>query len=98
MAWYLIHLITHLLWDSRCFSRLAPDDKTLELVLLRQQLLILRRHHSRGPVISRGEKFILLTLIEQMLHRANLRRMPLEQMLYCRVTSTAEIGQAHRGR
>ncbi len=81
MAWYLIHLIAHLLWDSLRFSRLAPDEKTIELLLLRQQLLILRRHQSRGPVISRGEKFILLTLIEPMLRRTGLQKTRLEQML-----------------
>jgi putative transposase len=81
MVWYLIHLISHLLWDSLRFTPLAPDEKTMELLLLRQQLLILRRHQPRGPIIAHSEKFILLTLIEQLLHRADLRKTPLGQML-----------------
>ena len=41
MIWYLIYLIVRLFWDGLRFSRLAPDDKTLELLLLCQQVLIL---------------------------------------------------------
>lgn len=40
------------------FSRLAPDDKTVELLLLRQQLLIVRHHQKRGPTITRTEKLL----------------------------------------
>jgi hypothetical protein len=34
MVWHFIYLVVHLLWDSLRFSRLAPDDKTIELLLL----------------------------------------------------------------
>ena len=61
MIWFLIRQVASLLWDGLRFSRLSPDSKTLELLLLRQQLLILRRHQKRGPSITHGEKFILLT-------------------------------------
>jgi len=40
---------------------MSADDKTIEVLLLRQQVLILRRHQKRGPSISQGEKFILIT-------------------------------------
>jgi hypothetical protein len=81
MIWYLIHLIVNLFWDSLRFSRLSPDDKTLELLLLRQQLLILRRHQPRGPTITRSEKFVLLALIEQFQHVAVLQKSQLEQLI-----------------
>jgi hypothetical protein len=55
MSWHFIYLVVHLLWDCFRFSRLAPDDNTLELLLLRQQRLILRRHQKRGPTITRTE-------------------------------------------
>jgi hypothetical protein len=55
-----IYLVVHLLWDSLHFSRLAPDDKTVELLLLRQQLLIVRRHQKRGLAISRTEKLLVV--------------------------------------
>ena len=74
MIWYLIHQVTSLLWDSLRFSRLSPDAKTLELLLLRQQLLIVRRHQKRGRSITHCEKFILLTLIEQIRRLANLQQ------------------------
>lgn len=40
MIWHFVHLVVYLLWDSLRFSRLAPDDKTIELLLLRAQLRI----------------------------------------------------------
>ncbi len=81
MIWYLFHLIVTLLWDSLRFSHLSPDDKTLELLLLRQQLLIVRRHQKRGPTITRSEKLMLLTLVEQFRHFALLPNAQLEQLL-----------------
>ena len=81
MIWHFVYLVVHLLWDSLRFSRLSPDAKTLELLLLRQQLLILRRHQKRGPAITHSEKFVLLTLIEQIRRFANLRQGHLEQLI-----------------
>lgn len=81
MIWHLIHLVVTLLWDSLRFSRLSPDDKTIELLLLRQQLLILRRHQKRGPTITRSEKLVLMTLVEQLHLFADLQKAQLEQVI-----------------
>lgn len=81
MIWHFIYLVVHLLWDSLRFSRLAPDDKTLELLLLRQQLLMVRRHQKRGPTITRTEKLLLLTLIEQLRPIVELPKAQLEQLI-----------------
>ena len=81
MIWHLIHLVVTLVWDCLRFSRLSPDDKTLELLLLRQQILILRRHQKRGPSIMRSEKLILLTLVEHFRDFANLQKAQLEQLI-----------------
>ena len=81
MIWYLVHLTVSLFWDSLRFSRLSPDDKTLELLLLSQQVLILRRHQKRGPTVTRSEKLILLTLIDQLRHFADLQKAQLEQVI-----------------
>jgi hypothetical protein len=81
MIWHFIYLVAHLLWDSFRFNRLAPDDKTLELLLLRQQILILRRHQKRGPTITRTEKLLLLTLIEQFRPIIELPKAQLEQLV-----------------
>jgi transposase InsO family protein len=80
MVWHFIYLVVHLLWDSFRFSRLSPDDKTLELLLLRQQLLILRRHQKRGPIISPTEKLMLLTLIERFRPIIEQQKAQLEQL------------------
>ena len=81
MIWYLVHLVVSLFWDTLRFSRLSPDDKTLELLLLRQQVLILRRHQIRGPSVTRSEKLILLTLVAQFRHFADLQRVHLGQLI-----------------
>ncbi|MBK8022632.1 MAG: transposase [Chloroflexi bacterium] len=81
MIWHFVYLVVHLLWDSLRFSRLAPDDKTIELVLLRQQLLIVRRHQKRGPTITHPEKLLLLTLVEQLRPFLELPKAQLEQLV-----------------
>ena len=81
MIWYLVLLVASLFWDSLRFSHLSPDDKTLELLLLRQQVLILRRHQKRGPPVTRSEKLILLTLVAQFRPFADLRKVHLGQLI-----------------
>jgi hypothetical protein len=81
MIWHLMQLIITLLWDCLRFSRLSPDTKTIELLLLRQQLLILRRHQKRGPSLTRSEKLILLTLVEQFQDFAALPKAQLQQLV-----------------
>ena len=44
MVWYIIHVVVTLLWDGVRLSRMSADDETIEVLLLRQQALILRRH------------------------------------------------------
>ncbi len=73
MIWHLIHLVVTLLWDSLRFSRLSPDNKTIELLLLRQQ--------KRGPTITCSEKLVLLTLVEQLHQFADLQKGQLEQLI-----------------
>jgi hypothetical protein len=64
MVWSVVHRVVTLFWDTLRYSRLSPDDKTLELLLLRQQILILRRHRRRVPDLTRSKKFILESLLD----------------------------------
>ena len=81
MVWYILHVVVTLLWDGLRLSRLSADDKTIEVLLLRQQLLILRRHQKRGPSISQGEKFILLSLLELMYRLGRAQQARLAQLV-----------------
>jgi putative transposase len=81
MLSYLIHLILTLFWDFIRQSRLSPDEKTLEILVLRQQLLIVRRHQKRGPTITCGEKLMLLTLVEQLGSIRKAGKARLEQLI-----------------
>ena len=81
MMWYVIHVVLTLRWDGVRLSRMSADDKTIEVLLLRQQLLILRRHQKRGPSISQGEKFILITLVEGVCRFGHAPKARLEQLV-----------------
>jgi putative transposase len=81
MVWYFLYGLVSLLWDALRLSRLSPDDKTLELLVLRQQLLILRRHQKRGPAITFSEKFILLTLVDRLCGLGGAGKARLEQLI-----------------
>jgi hypothetical protein len=80
MVWSVVHRVITLFWDTLRYSCLSPDDKTLELLLLRQQILMLRRHKKRGPHLAHSEKFILVTLVEQLHHRAKLKKTHLAHL------------------
>ncbi len=80
MVWYIIHAVVTLLWDSIRLSGMSVDDKTIEVLVLRQQLLIMRWHQKHGPSISQGEKFILLTLLEPIFRFGHSQKARLEQL------------------
>jgi hypothetical protein len=73
--------VVTLLWYIIRLSRLLTDEKTLELLAVRQQLLIVRRHQKRGPSIIRPEKLILLTLVDQLCGIRKAGKAWLEQLL-----------------
>ena len=81
MIWYIIHAALTLLWDRVRLSRMSADDKSIEVLLLRQQLLIMRRHQKRGPSISQGEKFILITLLESVRCFGHAQKARLEPLV-----------------
>ncbi len=66
MLWFIItHLLSTFL---NCVSicRLSPDEKDLEILLLRQQLDIYERKLSRPPRIARIEKLTLAVLTNKL--------------------------------
>jgi transposase InsO family protein len=66
MFWQVVYQIVGLVVAGlRCMS-LTPDEKDLEILLLRQQLMIVRRKQKRGPTISRLEKLLLMTLVDRI--------------------------------
>ena len=81
MIWHMIHAAVTLLWDSIRLSKMTVDDKTIEVLLLRQQLLILRRHQKRGPSISQGEKLMLISLVEWVCRYEQSQKARLEQLV-----------------
>ena len=81
MVWYIIHVVATLLWDGVRLSRLSADDKTIEVLVLRQQVLMLRRHQKRGPSISQGEKLILITLAEHVCRFGRAQKGQLKRLV-----------------
>jgi hypothetical protein len=73
LVWSVVHRVVTLCWDTLRYSCLSPDDKTLELLLL--------RHQKRGPHLAHSEKFILVTLVEQLHHRVKLQKAYLAHLV-----------------
>ncbi len=74
MVWYFVYVLATLVWDAFRLSRLSPDDKTLEL-------LVLRRHQKREPSISFCEKLILLSLLDRLCNIGKTGKAQLEQLI-----------------
>ena len=74
MVWHIIHVVVNLFWNAVRLSRMTPDDKTLEI-------LVLRRQQRRGPRTAPREKFILITLLEQLQRISHSQKAYLEQLV-----------------
>jgi putative transposase len=66
MAWHVISVWTSMIFDIFRLVRMPPDEKDVEILLLRQQLMIVRRKQNRGPNINRLEKVMLLALCNRL--------------------------------
>jgi hypothetical protein len=62
MIFRLILFVWGFVLDLAAVSRLAEDEKDLEILLLRQQLRIVERKQPRGPRIPRWQKVPLAAL------------------------------------
>ncbi len=66
MLYLLLAQIVSLLFDLFFSTRRSQPDKDLEILLLRQQLRIMQRHHPQAPRVSRWEKFVLAVLASKL--------------------------------
>lgn len=76
----LMHVWSFVL-DLASISRLASDEKDLEILLLRQQLRIVERKQQRGPHIPRWEKIPLAVLSQRLKKQGALTREMLQTSL-----------------
>jgi putative transposase len=67
--------------DLARVSRLAAEEKDIEILLLRQQLRIVERRQQRGPHIPRWEKVPLAVLTQRLKSQAGLTREKLQASL-----------------
>ena len=74
--WIMTHGIQFML-DMLSVVRLSDDDKDIEIMLLRQQLRIVTRHHDRGPNIPSWEKMTLAILAHRLKQASNTSRTKL---------------------
>ena len=63
-----------------CLLRMTPSEKDLEILFLKQQLLVVRRRQKRCPRLGRWEKFILISLWEQIHSRYQMQKVGLHQI------------------
>ncbi len=66
MIFRLILFVWTFVLDLAAVSRLAEDEKDLEIMLLRQQLRIVERKQPRGPHLARWQKVLLAALAMQL--------------------------------
>jgi hypothetical protein len=66
MIYYLLLCFTTLLLDVFASTRLAPDEKDLQIALLHQQLRILNRKSKSKPRLSRPEKLMFVALAARL--------------------------------
>jgi len=65
--------------DLAAVSRLAEEEKDLEIMLLRQQLPIVERKQPRGPHLPRWQKVPLVALVMQLKGKTTHAREKLEE-------------------
>lgn len=63
-----------------CLLRMTPSGKDLEILFLKQQLLIARRRQKRCPRLDHWEKFILSSLWEQIRRTYQMQKAGLYQI------------------
>ena len=62
MVYHFLLCLIVLIFDVFASIRLAPDEKDLQIALLRQQLRVLERKIKKKPRLSRPEKLMLVAL------------------------------------
>lgn len=66
MVYHFLVCLTTLIFDVFASIRLAPDEKDLQIALLRQQLRVLERKIKKKPRLSRPEKLMLAALTTRL--------------------------------
>src|SRR5262245_42147512 len=66
MIYHLLFCCIGLVLDLFATICIAPDEKDLEIILLRQQLRILERKLPKKPRLTRPEKLMLVTLFTRL--------------------------------
>lgn len=74
MVYHLLLCSLALIFDVLSACRVAPDEKDLQIALLRQQLRVLERKAKTKPRLSRPEKLMLVTLTTRL--QAQTKRWP----------------------
>lgn len=81
MLYHMLAQLISLLFDLFTTSRRSDQQKDLEILLLRQQLRILQRHHPGTPRISRWEKLGLAVLAAKFTGVGRGAKTKLDQVL-----------------
>ena len=79
MIFRLILFVWAFVLDLAAVSRLAEDEKDLEILLLRQQLRMVERKQPRGPHLPRWQKVPLAALAMRLKGKTTQAREKLEE-------------------
>jgi putative transposase len=81
MFYLLLAQIVSLLLDLCAVNRRSERHKDLQILLLRQQLHILQRHHPKQPRLSRWEKLTLAVLAGKLIGFGSSAKTKLDEAL-----------------
>jgi hypothetical protein len=81
MVYHFLLCITTLIFDLFASICLAPDEKDLQIVLLRQQLRVLERKIKKQPRLSLPEKLMLAALTTRVQRQTQSRRERLREVV-----------------
>lgn len=81
MVYHFLLCLTTLIFDVFASIRLAPDEKDLQIALLRQQLRVLERKIKQKPRLSRPEKLMLVALTTRLQRQTQWWRERLREVV-----------------
>ena len=81
MFYLLLAQIVSLLLELCAVIRRSEHHKDLQILLLRQQLRILQRHHPKQPRLSRWEKLTLAVLAGKLIGLGSSAKAKLDEVL-----------------
>ena len=95
MVYHFLLCLIALIFEVFASIRLAPDEKDLQIALLRQQLRVLERKIKKKPRLSRPEKLMLVALTTRLQRQTQRGQQRLREAVL--LVQSETVLKGHRG-